>query len=140
LENLIEQERKSAVFLTVLGYGMGTYKDKKLQVLAQKGNGHHAYIDNLQEANKVLVEEFGGTMHTVAKDVKLQVEFNPAKVQAYRLVRYETRLLNKEDFNDDTKDAGEMGAGHTVTTLYEVVPDQDSATINRAIGTNLPVW
>jgi Ca-activated chloride channel family protein len=122
LENLIEQERKSGVFLTVLGYGMGNYKDKKLQVLAQKGNGNHAYIDNLQEANKVLVEQFGGTMYTVAKDVKLQVEFNPAKVQAYRLVGYETRLLNKEDFNDDTKDAGEMGAGHTVTALYEVVP------------------
>ncbi|MCL2097489.1 MAG: von Willebrand factor type A domain-containing protein [Bacteroidales bacterium] len=122
LENLIEQERKSGIFLTVLGYGMGNYKDKKLQVLAQKGNGNHAYIDNLQEANKVLVEEFGGTMYTVAKDVKLQVEFNPTKVQAYRLVGYETRLLNKEDFNDDTKDAGEMGAGHTVTALYEVAP------------------
>ena len=122
LENLIEKERKSGVFLTVLGYGMGNYKDKKLQVLAQKGNGNHAYIDNMQEASKVLVEEFGGTVYTVAKDVKLQVEFNPAKVQAYRLVGYETRLLNKEDFNDDTKDAGEMGAGHTVTALYEVVP------------------
>ena len=122
LENLIEQERKGGVFLTVLGYGMGNYKDKKLQVLSQKGNGNHAYIDNLQEANKVLVEEFGGTIYTVAKDVKLQVEFNPAKVQAYRLIGYETRLLNKEDFNDDTKDAGEMGAGHTVTALYEVVP------------------
>ena len=122
LESLIEQERKSGVFLTVLGYGMGNYKDSKMQTLAQKGNGNHAYIDNLQEANKVLVEEFGGTIYTIAKDVKLQVEFNPSKVQAYRLVGYETRLLNKEDFNDDTKDAGEMGAGHTVTALYEVVP------------------
>jgi Ca-activated chloride channel family protein len=122
LQKLIEQERKSGVFLSILGYGMGNYKDKKMQVLAQTGNGNHAYIDNLQEANKVLVNEFGATMYTVAKDVKLQIEFNPAKVQAYRLVGYETRLLNKEDFNDDTKDAGEMGAGHTVTAFYEVIP------------------
>lgn len=122
LEDMVAQERKSGIFLSVLGYGMGNYKDSKMQTLAEKGNGNAAYIDNLQEANKVLVTEFGGTMYTVAKDVKLQVEFNPAKVQAYRLVGYESRLLNKEDFNDDTKDAGEMGAGHTVTALYEVVP------------------
>lgn len=122
MEGLIEKERKSGVFLTVLGYGMGNYKESKMQTLAQKGNGNHAYIDNLQEANKVLVNEFGGTLFTVAKDVKLQIEFNPAEVQAYRLIGYESRLLNKEDFNDDTKDAGEMGAGHTVTALYEVVP------------------
>lgn len=122
LEQLIEKERQSGVFLSILGYGMGNYKDDKMQTLAQKGNGNHAYIDNLQEANKVLVNEFGSTMYTVAKDVKLQLEFNPAQVQAYRLVGYETRLLNKEDFNDDTKDAGEMGAGHTVTAFYEVVP------------------
>ena len=122
LESLIEKERKSGVFLTVLGYGMGNYKDNKMQVLAEKGNGNHAYIDNLQEANKVLVSEFGGTIYTVAKDVKLQVEFNPAIVQGYRLIGYESRLLNKEDFNDDTKDAGEMGAGHTVTAFYEVIP------------------
>lgn len=122
LESLIEEERKSGVFLSILGYGMGNYKDEKMQILAQKGNGNAAYIDNLQEANRVLVNEFGGTLFTVAKDVKLQVEFNPAKVQSYRLVGYESRLLNKEDFNDDTKDAGEMGAGHTVTALYEVVP------------------
>ena len=122
LESLIEEERKSGVFLSILGYGMGNYKDDKMQILAQKGNGNAAYIDNLQEANRVLVNEFGGTLFTVAKDVKLQIEFNPAKVQAYRLVGYESRLLNKEDFNDDTKDAGEMGAGHTVTALYEVVP------------------
>lgn len=122
LEQLIEEERRSGVFLTVLGYGMGNYKDRKMQTLAQKGNGNHAYIDNLQEANKTLVEQFGSTVYAVAKDVKLQVEFNPAKVQAYRLIGYETRLLNPEDFNDDTKDAGEMGAGHTVTALYEVVP------------------
>ena len=122
LEKLIEQERKSGVFLTVLGYGMGNYKDSKMQVLAEKGNGNHAYIDNLQEANRVLVNEFGATMHTVAKDVKLQIEFNPSQVQAYRLIGYESRLLKDEDFNNDAKDAGERGAGHTVTAFYEVVP------------------
>lgn len=122
LESLIESKRKSGVFLTVLGYGMGNYKDNKLQTLAEKGNGNHAYIDNLQEANKTLVNEFGSTMYAVAKDVKLQVEFNPAFVKAYRLVGYESRLLNEEDFNDDAKDAGELGAGHTVTALYEIVP------------------
>ncbi|WP_295938542.1 von Willebrand factor type A domain-containing protein [uncultured Alistipes sp.] len=122
LENLVEQERKSGIFLTVLGYGMGNYKDKKMQVLAEKGNGNYAYIDNLQEANKVLVGEFGGTMHTVAKDVKLQVEFNPSRVASFRLVGYESRLLEHEDFNDDAKDAGEVGVGHTVTALYEIVP------------------
>ena len=122
LESLIEEKRKSGVFLTVLGYGMGNHKDNRMQTLAEKGNGNHAYIDNLQEANKVLVQEFGGTIYTVAKDVKLQLEFNPAHVQAYRLIGYESRLLNKEDFNDDTKDAGEMGAGHVVTALYEIVP------------------
>ena len=119
---MIEKERKSGVFLTVLGYGMGNYKDKKIQVLAEKGNGNHAYIDNLQEANRVLVGEFGATLHTVAKDVKLQVEFNPSQVQAYRLVGYESRLLKDEDFNNDAKDAGDMGAGHTVTAFYEVIP------------------
>jgi Ca-activated chloride channel family protein len=122
LEKLIENERKSGIFLTALGYGMGNYKDSKLQVLAEKGNGNYAYIDNLQEANKVLVSEFGGTVYAVAKDVKLQIEFNPAHVLAYRLIGYESRLLRDEDFNDDTKDAGEMGAGHNVTAFYEVVP------------------
>jgi Ca-activated chloride channel family protein len=122
LESLIEKERQSGVFLTVLGYGMGNYKDSKMQTLAEKGNGNHAYIDNLQEANKVLVSEFGGTIYTVAKDVKLQIEFNPELVQAYRLIGYESRLLNDRDFNDDSKDAGEMGAGHNVTAFYEVVP------------------
>ena len=122
LENLIESKRKTGIYLTVLGYGMGNYKDNKLQILAQKGNGNHAYIDNLQEANKVLVGEFGSTMYTVAKDVKIQVEFNPQHVNAYRLIGYESRMLNKEDFNDDTKDAGELGSGHTVTAMYEVIP------------------
>ena len=101
---------------------MGNYKDKKMQVLAEKGNGNHAYIDNLQEANKVLVNEFGSSLYTVANDVKLQIEFNPAQVQSYRLIGYESRMLNDEDFNDDTKDAGEIGAGHTVTAFYEVIP------------------
>lgn len=122
LERLIENKRKTGVFLTVLGYGMGNYKDNKIQVLAEKGNGNHAYIDNLQEANKVLVNEFGAMLHTIAKDVKLQVEFNPSQVQAYRLIGYESRLLNDEDFNNDAKDAGEIGAGHTVTAFYEVIP------------------
>lgn len=122
LENLIESKHKTGIYLTILGYGMGNYKDNKLQILAEKGNGNHAYIDNIQEANKVLVNEFGSTMYTVAKDVKLQIEFNPANVNAYRLIGYESRLLNKEDFNDDTKDAGELGSGHTVTALYEIIP------------------
>ncbi|MFZ9387644.1 MAG: YfbK domain-containing protein [Chitinophagaceae bacterium] len=122
MERLIEEERKSGVFLTVLGYGMGNYQDAKMQKLADKGNGNHAYIDGITEAKKVLVNEFGGTLFTIAKDVKLQVEFNPAKVQGYRLIGYENRMLAKEDFNDDKKDAGEMGSGHTVTALYEIIP------------------
>ncbi len=119
---LIEKERNNLVYLTVLGYGMGNYKDNKMQQLADKGNGNHAYIDNLSEAKKVLVSEFSGTLFTIAKDVKLQIEFNPAKVAGYRLIGYENRLLNKEDFNDDKKDAGELGSGHTVTALYEIIP------------------
>lgn len=122
LEKMIEGERKSGVFLTVLGYGMGNYKDNKMQTLADKGNGNHAYIDNIQEAKKVLVSEFGGTLFTIAKDVKLQVEFNPSAVQGYRLIGYENRMLNKEDFNNDKNDAGEIGSGHTVTALYEIIP------------------
>ncbi len=122
LVRLIEQEREKGIFLTVLGYGMGNYKDNKMQQLADKGNGNHAYIDGLNEAKKVLVNEFGGTLFTIAKDVKLQVEFNPALVAGYRLIGYENRMLNKEDFNDDKKDAGELGSGHTVTALYEIIP------------------
>lgn len=122
MERLIEEERKSGVFLTVLGYGMGNYKDNKMQKLSNKGNGNHAYIDGMSEAKKVLVNEFGGTLFTIAKDVKLQIEFNPEKVQGYRLIGYENRMLAKEDFNDDKKDAGELGSGHTVTALYEVIP------------------
>lgn len=122
MEDLIEEKRKSGVFLTVLGFGMGNYQDSKMEILADKGNGNHAYIDNILEAKKVLVNEFGGTLFTIAKDVKLQVEFNPGTVQAYRLIGYENRLLADEDFNNDKKDAGELGAGHTVTALYEVIP------------------
>jgi Ca-activated chloride channel family protein len=122
LERMIEKEKKTGVFLTVLGYGMGNYKDSKLEKLADKGNGNHAYIDNESEAKKVLVNEFGGTLFTIAKDVKLQIEFNPARVLAYRLIGYENRMLNKEDFNNDQKDAGELGSGHTVTALYEIIP------------------
>ena len=122
MEKLIEEKRKSGVFLSVLGFGYGNYKDSKLETLADKGNGNHAYIDNMQEAQKVFGKEFGGTLYTIAKDVKIQVEFNPAKVQAYRLIGYENRMLEDEDFIDDTKDAGELGSGHTVTALYEIIP------------------
>lgn len=122
MQRLIEEKRKSGVYLTVLGYGMGNYKDSKMETLADKGNGNYAYIDNITEAKKVLINEFGGTLFTVAKDVKLQLEFNPAKVQAYRLIGYENRLLNDEDFNNDQKDAGDIGSGHTVTALYEIIP------------------
>jgi Ca-activated chloride channel family protein len=122
MEKLVEEERGDGIFLTVLGYGMGNYKDSRMQILADKGNGNHAYIDGMSEAKKVLVNEFGGTLFTIAKDVKLQVEFNPANVRAYRLIGYENRLLNKKDFNNDKKDAGDMGSGHTVTALYEIIP------------------
>ena len=122
LVKLIEKERNSGVFLTVLGFGTGNYQDAKMQKLADKGNGNHAYIDNLSEAKKVLINEFGGTLFTIARDVKLQLEFNPAHIAGYRLIGYENRLLANEDFNDDTKDAGELGAGHTVTALYEIIP------------------
>jgi Ca-activated chloride channel homolog len=119
---LVEARREEGTFLTVLGFGTGNLKDTKMEQMANKGNGHYAYIDNFREAHKVFVREFGGTLFTVAKDVKIQVEFNPARVQAYRLLGYENRILAKEDFADDRKDAGELGAGHSVTALYEVVP------------------
>jgi len=122
MERLVEEKRELGVFITVLGFGMGNYKDDKMEIIADKGNGNYSYIDNLQEARRVLVREFGGTLFTIAKDVKFQMEFNPAKVDSYRLIGYENRLLNDEDFNDDTKDAGEMGSGHMVTALYEIVP------------------
>ena len=122
LVQLIEQKRTEGTFLTVLGYGMGNYKDNKLEKLADRGNGNYAYVDDIVEARKTLVQEMGGTLVTVAKDVKIQVEFNPAKVRGYRLIGYENRALRDEDFTDDAKDAGEIGAGHTVTALYEVIP------------------
>jgi Ca-activated chloride channel family protein len=122
LTRLITDKAKSGVFLSVLGFGMGNYKDSTMEMLADKGNGNYAYIDNLNEGRKVLVEQMSGTLVTIAKDVKIQIEFNPAQVNSYRLIGYENRLLAKEDFNNDKKDAGEIGAGHTVTALYEVVP------------------
>ncbi len=122
LTDLVEEKRESGVFLSVLGFGSGNIKDNKMEALADNGNGNYAYIDSLLEAKRVLVEEMGGTLVTVAKDVKIQVEFNPAYIKGYRLVGYENRMLAAEDFEDDTKDAGEIGAGHSVTALYEVVP------------------
>jgi Ca-activated chloride channel homolog len=122
LTRLIEEKAQSGVFLSVLGFGMGNYKDSTLEKLADKGNGNYAYIDTLNEARKVLVEEMSGTLLTIAKDVKIQVEFNPAEVNAYRLIGYENRALRHQDFNDDKKDAGDMGASQTVTALFEVVP------------------
>ncbi|WP_321295843.1 von Willebrand factor type A domain-containing protein [Marinifilum fragile] len=120
MERLIEKERNNGVFISVLGFGMGNYKDDKMEIIADKGNGNYSYIDNILEAKKVLVNEFGGTLHTIAKDVKIQIEFNPAIVEEYRLIGYENRMLNKEDFDDDKKDAGELGSGHNVTALYEI--------------------
>jgi len=122
LVRLVTEKAKSGVFLTALGFGMGNYKDATLEQLADRGNGNYGYIDTRREAEKLLVEQVNGTLVTIAKDVKLQVEFNPAQVASYRLIGYENRLLKKEDFNNDAIDAGEIGAGHTVTALYEVVP------------------
>jgi Ca-activated chloride channel family protein len=122
LVRTIEDKREKGIFLTILGFGMGNYKDGRMEQIADKGNGNYHYIDNLLEAKKVFVNDMRGTLFTIAKDVKIQVEFNPTKVKAYRLIGYENRLLKKEDFADDTKDAGELGAGHTVTALYEVIP------------------
>lgn len=130
LVRLIEKKRDKGIFLTVLGFGSGNYDDAKSESLADHGNGNYSYIDNLLEAKKVLVQEAGGTLVTVAKDVKLQVEFNPTKVKSYRLIGYENRLLNTEDFADDKKDAGDMGAGHTVTALYEIIPTDSEAEVN----------
>jgi Ca-activated chloride channel family protein len=133
LVRMIEEKREEGVFLTVLGFGTGNYKDSKMEQLADKGNGNYAYIDNLLEAKKVLVKEMGATLNTIAKDVKIQVEFNPAFVKSYRLVGYENRVLANEDFNDDKKDAGDMGAGHAVTALYEIIPagsSENTADVN----------
>lgn len=122
MQTLIEEKRKSGVFLTCLGYGMGNYKDSKMEILADKGNGNYAYIDNMQEADRFLQKEFKGSMYAIAKDVKIQIEFNPKHVQSYRLIGYENRKLRDEDFANDAIDAGELGSGHTVTALYEIIP------------------
>jgi Ca-activated chloride channel family protein len=126
---LIEEKRKDGVFLSILGVGMGNYKDSKMEKIADAGNGNYSYIDNLLEAKKIFGTELWGTLYTIAKDVKIQIEFNPNKVKAYRLIGYENRLLNKEDFNDDKKDAGEIGCGHTVTALYEIIPSDSDENI-----------
>ncbi|HEX8897665.1 MAG TPA: YfbK domain-containing protein, partial [Chthoniobacterales bacterium] len=128
LTRLIEGKAKTGVFLSVLGVGTDNLKDSTMQKLADKGNGNYAYLDSVDEARKVLVQQINGTLMTIAKDVKIQVEFNPARVASYRLIGYEKRMLRKEDFNNDKVDAGEIGAGHTVTALYEVVPAGPGAT------------
>src|SRR6185503_3168345 len=133
LTRLIEEKRATGIFLSVLGVGTGNVKDSTMEKLADRGNGNYAYLDSLHEARKVLVKEAGATLVTVAKDVKIQVEFNPQNVAAYRLIGYENRVLRNEDFNDDKKDAGEIGAGHTVTALYEIVPagvEVDTPTVD----------
>jgi Ca-activated chloride channel family protein len=138
MEQLIVQQRETGVFLTVLGVGRGNLRDSRMETLADKGNGNYAYLDNLDEAHRTLVAQFGGTLFTVAKDVKLQVEFNPARVANYRLIGYENRLLANEDFNNDRKDAGELGAGHTVTALYELVPVGTETPLVDALKYQLP--
>jgi len=153
LVRLIEEKRESGVYLSVLGFGMGNYKDGRMEQLADNGNGNYAYIDNFQEAKKVFGQELGGTLHTIAKDVKLQIEFNPAHVKEYRLVGYENRKLKDEDFNNDKKDAGDLGAGHTVTAIYEIIPTNSSKSLtgnvddlkyqNRSVKSNAqsnPEW
>lgn len=131
LEELITEKKESGIFLSVLGFGTGNIKDNKMETLADKGNGNYAYIDCLREAKKVLVEEMASTLLTICKDVKFQVEFNPAVVESYRLLGYENRALAKEDFSDDTKDAGEIGAGHSVTALYEIILKEPLANMSR---------
>ncbi len=133
MQKLIEEKRKTGIFLSVLGFGYGNYQDDKLEILADKGNGNHAYIDTMQEAQKVFGKEFGGTLYIIAKDVKIQVEFNPKKVKAYRLIGYENRMLNDEDFVDDAKDAGELGSGHTVTALYEIILQGTKSAFIKAL-------
>lgn len=133
MERMIETYRNKGIFISVTGFGMGNYKDDKMEIIADKGNGNYFYIDNLMEAKKIFINEFSSTLYTIAKDVKIQIEFNPTYVKEYRLVGYENRLLNEEDFENDKKDAGEMGAGHTVTALYEIVPAKDNAGAGRRL-------
>ncbi|MFC1668746.1 von Willebrand factor type A domain-containing protein [Spirochaetota bacterium] len=130
LVRLIEEKRKDNIFLTICGFGMGNYKDGRMEQISNAGNGNYFYIDNIREAEKVFVKEMRANMFTIAKDVKIQIEFNPAKVKAYRLVGYENRVMKNEDFNNDKKDAGELGAGHTVTALYEIVPTGSKQKVN----------
>ena len=127
LENIIEEKRESGIFLSVIGFGSGNLKDNKMEILADKGNGNYSYIDSSREAKKVLVDEMAGTLLTIAKDVKIQLEFNPSAVEGYRLIGYENRALQDEDFKDDTIDAGELGAGHRVTAVYEISPARTSS-------------
>jgi len=144
LVSIVEKKRDKGIFLSILGFGMGNYKDDRMEKLANQGNGNYAYIDDILEAKKVMVTQMSGTLLTIAKDVKIQVEFNPAVVGAYRLIGYENRMLRTEDFKDDTKDAGELGAGHTVTALYEIIladsdeplPDVDSLRYTRPISSD----
>ncbi len=132
LVNLIEEKRKGDIYLTILGYGMGNYKDGRMEQISNAGNGNYFYIDNIKESDKVFGKEMRANMFTIAKDVKIQIEFNPANVKAYRLIGYENRILNKEDFDDDTKDAGELGPGHTVTAIYEIVPSDSDTEVKNA--------
>jgi Ca-activated chloride channel family protein len=136
---LIEEKRETGTFLTVLGFGEGNLQDSKMEGIADAGNGHYAYVDSLLEARKVLVQQLGGTLATVAKDVKIQVEFNPAHVAAYRLIGYENRMLRTEDFTDDRKDAGDMGAGHSVTALYELIPAGSADAAAAGITAPVPL-
>ena len=142
MERMIEVYRDKGISISVTGFGMGNYKDDKMEIIADKGNGNYSYIDNLLEARKVFINEFSSTLYTIAKDVKIQIEFNPVFVKEYRLVGYENRLLNEEDFDNDKKDAGELGAGHTVTALYEIVPVNDGTDQLRKLiyqqSTTLP--
>ncbi len=132
LVDLIEEKRKDDIYLTILGFGMGNYKDGRMEQISNAGNGNYFYIDNIKEAEKVFVKEMRANMFTIAKDVKIQIEFNPAQVKAYRLIGYENRVMAKEDFDDDKKDAGELGAGHTVTALYEIVPANSNWKVRKA--------
>ena len=132
LVELIEEKRKDDIYLTILGFGMGNYKDGRMEQISNAGNGNYFYIDNIKEAEKVFVKEMRANMFTIAKDVKIQIEFNPVHVKAYRLIGYENRVMAKEDFDDDKKDAGELGAGHTVTALYEIVPANSDWNVRTA--------
>jgi Ca-activated chloride channel family protein len=134
LVEIIEKEKESGVYLTILGYGMGNYKDAKMEKLSNAGNGNYAYIDNLMEAEKMFSTELQGTLFTIAKDVKIQIEFNPALISSYRLIGYENRILDEEDFNNDSIDAGDIGAGHTVTALYEIVLNEQTNETNDSLS------